>query len=322
MSGNNTMLTNNTTNYSASQACDSAASSIAVAGWCVFGIGITSNTLLFYFILRKLASGKRNDKLFLLNITIANFLALFGSLLGVVLSRGSIVSSAQNYCLLFHEIKFISLFANLTSMAGLCYDRYENVTLFPGQRKLSFKKSIKLVAVGAWVLPLILVPIAQVGFFVTVHQGKSICKVESNRTAYTSDIISFFALIVLVTLWITASEMVIRYSFRMIYSKLKQHRLETEKVLGIAKTVKEVNLKKQAELMIICYSICWIPFGIVAGLTAANIVNFHSCFYFGCQIVADASTATTPLVYLTMDKRFRFKFRKEKHRGNKSTTVT
>ena len=321
MSGNNTMLTNNTTNYSASQACDSAASSIAVAGWCVFGIGITSNTLLFYFVIKKLASSKRNDKLFLLNITVANFLSLFGSLLGVVLSRGSIVSSAQSYCILFDEIKFISLFANLTSMAGLCYDRYENVTLFPGQRKLSFGKSIKLVAFG-WALPLILIPGAFASFFSTNSHIKSICKVQRNRTAPTSEVISFFALIVLVSLWITASAIVIRYSFRMIYSKLKQHRLETEKVLGIAKTVKEVNLKKQAELMIICYSICWIPFGIVAGLTAANIVNFHSCFYFGCQIVADASTATTPLVYLTMDKRFRFKFRKEKHRGNKSTTVT
>ena len=206
-------------------------------------------------------------------------------------------------------------------MAGLCYDRYENVTLFPGQRKLSFGKSIKLVAIGAWVLPLILVPIVQVGFFVTVHEGKSICKVESNRTAPTSEVISFFALIVLVSLWITASAIVIRYSFRMIYSKLKQHRLETEKVLGTTKTVKEVNLKKQAEFMIICYSIFWIPFGIVAGLTAVNNINFHSCFYFGCQVASDASAATTPLVYLTMDKRFRFQFREEKYRGNKSTTV-
>ena len=202
------MSANNTTNYSATQACDSA-SSIAVAGWCVFCIGITSNALHFYSIVKILPSGKRNDKLSLSNITVANFLSLFGNLLGVlsiVLSRGNIVSSAQSYCLLFHEIKFISLFANLTSMAGLCYDRYEYVTLFPAQQKRSFKKSIKLVVVGARALPLILVPIAQVGFFVTILQGKSICKVERNRTAPTSH---FLALIVLVSLCITAGSTVI-----------------------------------------------------------------------------------------------------------------
>ena len=205
-------------------------------------------------------------------------------------------------------------------MAGLYYDCYENVTLFPAQRKLSFKKSIKLVAVG-WALSLILIPSAFASFVVTILEAKSICKMDSNRTVPTSEVISFFALIVLVSLWITAGSHVIGRSFHMIYSKLKQHRIETEKVLGTTKTVKEVNLKRQAEFMIICYSFCWIPFGIVAGLTAANVVNFHSCFYFGSLVVANAGAATTPLVYLTLDKRFRFKFRKEKYRGSKLTTV-
>ena len=307
-------------NHSNSETCGTAGSIIAAAGLCVFGFGVTANLLLLHFIVKKLAAGKRNDKLFLLNITVANFLSLFGSLLGEVLSRGNFLPTAQNYCLLFHQIKFITFFSNLTSMAGLCYDRYENVTLSPAQRKLSFEGSIKLVAVG-WALPLILTPIAQVGFLITIPQGRSICKMERNRTTPTSEVISFFAFIVLVSLWITASTIVIRYSFRMIYSKLKQHRLETEKVLGLRKTVKEVTLKNQAQFMIICYSICWIPFGIVAGLTAANVVNFHSCLYFGALVVASA--ATTPVVYLTMDKRFRFKFGKNfkgKYRASKSTS--
>ena len=54
--------------------------------------------------------------------------------------QGNIVSSAQNYCLLSHQIKFISLFSKLTSMAGLCYDRYMKMSRFQRSENVVFQE--------------------------------------------------------------------------------------------------------------------------------------------------------------------------------------
>ena len=285
--------------------CYAATVTVAVA-WNVFFIGLIANCVLLCIVFMKLASGRRSDKLHLLNIVVANLFSLFGSLLGEMLGRGNIIPSAQTYCLFYHQVSFISLFNNLTSMAALCYILYENIVKFPANRVFSFTLSLKITA-ASWILSLVLVPAAQSGFIIADKQGVGICKNNIDKTSIPAEAASFFSLIVLVTIWISVCTSIIRISLAGVASKLKQHREQTQQVLKNISLVKVVSFNKQAYVMVICYSMCWIPFGISAALTAANVISFHSCVYFACLVGAHVSAASTPLIYLAIDKRFRIK---------------
>ena len=283
------------------------ANTITILTACnVLIIGLFANIVLLLFVVKKLASGKRNDKLFLLNIMAANLLSLLGSLSGQILGKGNIIPSAQEYCLYYHMANFISLFNNLTSMSALCFILYENIVKFSGNRLFSFSLSLKVTA-ASWVLSLVLVPAAMLGFLITAKEGVSICHNSAGRTSSSQEVASFISLIVLVSIWITACATIIRKSLTGIYTKLKQHREQTERVLNNASTAKVVSFNKQAYIMTFCYSICWIPHGISAFLVALNVISFHSNVYFACLVAAHASAASTPLIYLTIDKRFRIK---------------
>ena len=311
------MSENNTTKESYFKVQCDRVNFISIIGWNVFGIGVVCNTLLLYLVVKKLTAGKRNDKLFLMSIIAANFVSLFGALLGEILSRRK--TSSFSYTFHFHMVNFLSLFTNLTSMSALCYDRYENVTKFPGQRRLSFGKSVKLVALS-WILPFVLISSSGLAFIKTNLLDDNKCNI-CNKVVTTWHIISFASLIFLVTLAISVNSLVISRFLWAIYSKLKKHRQETEKILGATRTAKEVNLKKQAVAMVVCYSVCWIPLGISAGLVASKIIYFQSCTYFGCLVASHGSTISTPLLYLTLDKRFRYKFNQslKKNYGPRTT---
>ena len=315
------MLGNNTTKESYSEGQCDRVNFLSIIGWNVFGIGVVCNILLLYLVVKKLAAGKRNDKLFLMNIIAANFVSLFGGLLGEIISRRK--TSSFSYMFYFHMVNFLSLFTNLAFMSALCYDRYENVTKFPGQRRLSFGKSVKLVAFS-WILSFVLILSSGLAFIKTNLLDAQKCKI-CNKVLTTWHIISFASLIILVTLAITVNSLVISRFLWAIYSKLKKHRQETEKILGATRTAKEVNLKKQAVTIAVCYCACWIPLGIAAGLVASKIIYFQSCIYFGCLIASHGSTISTPLLYLTLDKRFRFKFNhniKEKYGPGTTPSVS
>lgn len=259
---------------------------ISIVAWNVLFIGLCANIVLLCFVVKKLASGKRNDKMFLLNIIAANLFSLLGSLPEEILGRGNVILSAHVYCIYYHQANFVSLFNNLTSMAALCYILYENIAKFPGNRLLSFSLSLKVIA-ASWVLSLVLVPAAQTGFMIAAKQGVGICKM--GKANNSEEVASFFCLIALVTVWIAVSTSIMRISLKGIYTKLKQHRERTERVLHNVSAAKIVSFNKQAYMMTICYSICWIPHGISTLLVACNVISFHSCAYFACLVGAHAS---------------------------------
>ena len=171
----------------------------------------------------------RNDKLRLANIVASNLFSLLGSFLGELLSRGNIIPSAQKYCFLYHLISFISLFNNLTSMAALCYNLYENIVKFPGNRLLSFSTSLKIV-VASWISSQVLLSAAMSGFIIAQQEGADICKKDADKTTY-EQVVSFFCLIVLITIWISVFTTIVRISLTGVSSKLKQHRQQTENVM-------------------------------------------------------------------------------------------
>ncbi|XP_028409359.1 uncharacterized protein LOC114531964 [Dendronephthya gigantea] len=287
--------------------CSSYISTVTeIFAWHVFFVGLTTNLVFLYLVLKKLASGLRSDKLFLVNIVAANILSMLGSLPGEALGRGNTMPHAKTYCIFYHAANFISLFNNLTSMAALCYNMYENVIKYPGNRLLTLALSLKIV-VGSWVLSLVLVPTAQSGFLVADTKGFGMCKVGNNKVPLVEEIVSFFSLIVVVSIWITVTSVIMIKSLTGITSKLNEHISRTEQVLHNASRIKAISFKKQTLVMVSCYSISWIPFGVAALLTAIDFISFHSCVYFICLVVAHVSAATTPIIYLTIDKRFKVK---------------
>ena len=113
----------NTTDKNGTASDEHYAGTVTIVAACnVLFIGLLANTVLLTFVVKKLASGTRNDKLFLLNIIAANLLSLLGSLFGQILGKENIIPSAQEYCLYYHAANFISLFNNLTSI--VCFVFY------------------------------------------------------------------------------------------------------------------------------------------------------------------------------------------------------
>jgi hypothetical protein len=220
------LYTNETNYYECS--LTNVATVTAVVAWNVFFIGLFANIALVCLALKKLVS--RNDKLHLANIVASNLFSLLGSFLGELLSRGNIIPSAQKYCFLYHlQISFISLFNNLTSMAALCYNLYENIVKFPGNRLLSFSSSLKIV-VAIWISSQVLLSADMSGFIIAQQEGADICKKDADKTTY-EQVVSFFCLIVLITIWISVFTTIIRISLTGVSSKLKQHRQQTENVM-------------------------------------------------------------------------------------------
>ena len=242
-----------------------------IFAWNVIFIGLMANTTFVCLVLKKLTSGLRSDRLFLINIVAANILSLLGSLLVETMGRGNILPHAKAYCIFYHSANFISLFNNLTSMAALCYNLYENVVKFPGNRILTLALSLKIVT-GSWVLSLVLVPAAQSGFLIADAKGSGICKVHEDREPAVEEIVSFFSLIVVVSIWITVNSIIIAKSLTKIKTKLNEHISTNEQVLHNLSRVKAISFKKQTVAMLLSYSIFWIPFGFSASLVAVNFI--------------------------------------------------
>lgn len=278
---------------------------IAVVALHVFSLGLLVNIVFVFLVLKKLASWRRNDKIFLVNIVAANIVSFFGSLLGETLGRGKIFPSAQKHFVLYHQASFLSLFNNLVSMAALCYDLYENIVKFPGNRKMSFSLSLKLI-VACWILSPVFITLGQVGFIMVGNQG--IGNLSAHGSAGRPEMeekASLFTMVALVTIYISVFCCVIRIYLTGVSFELKKHREETKHTLGKEiKVAKVISFNRQAYVLVFTYSICWIPFGCSAVLTALEVISFHSCTYFACLVGAHVSAAITPLIYLAIDKRF------------------
>lgn len=278
---------------------------IAGFGWGVFAVGLFVNIILLCLVLKKLSAGRRNDKLFLLIIIAVNLLSIFGGLGGQLLGRLNFVPSAKRFCLIYNHILFISFFNNLASMAALCFITYENIIKFPSNRLLDFQLSVKIIAANFF-LSVILVPIAHSGLFVTVTEGNSTC--ETHKKTYTGgEQASLACLIILTTIWIGTCSRIIRTSLEKIHSKLKEHHDETLRVLQQTSRAKIISFHRQAIAMCIFYSIFWIPHGVLAALMSAEVVSYYSCAYFAGLVAAHTTAVSTPVIYLTIDKRFRIK---------------
>jgi ribosomal protein S25 len=112
-------------------------------------------------------------------------------------------------------------------MAALCYNLYENIVKFPGNRLLSFSSSLK-IEVASWISSQVLLSAAMSGFIIVQQEGADICKKDADKTTY-EQVVSFFCLIVLITIWISVFTTIIRIiSLSGVFSKLKQHRQQTE----------------------------------------------------------------------------------------------
>lgn len=233
------------------------------------------------FYLEKINGGKTKRQTISAYIIVAIFIFLLGGTLGDIPGRQEILPLIQNYSVACLKPDESHILVYLTSMVALCYDRNENFTKFPGQQRLSFRKSTTIV-IGAWALAVLLIPTAQPGSYVQYAQGHVSCT-QRNRKKIPSQIAENYAMVILTTIWIMFHAEVIRRSRWAIYSKLKQHRQETKQVLSRTKSVKEVSLKKQVVAMAIGYSICWIPFSIAASLATVKVISLLeklSFFFF------------------------------------------
>ncbi|XP_043853190.1 vertebrate ancient opsin-like [Dromiciops gliroides] len=185
---------------------------------------------------------------------------------------------------------------SLISLAILSYERYRTLTLCP-RRGADYQKAILAVA-SSWLYSLVWTVPPLIGWssYGTEGAGTS-CSVH--WTSKSVESVSYIMCLFIFCLVIPILIMIYFYG-RLLYT-VKQ----VGKIRKTAARKREYHVLFMVVTAVICYLICWVPYGMIALLATfgppgmvspvANIIP---------SILAKSSTVCNPIIYILMNKQF------------------
>ncbi|XP_044526421.1 opsin-3-like [Gracilinanus agilis] len=233
----------------------------------------------------------------LLNISISDMLVcLSGTTLSFASSiRGRWIGGTHG-CRWYGFANSCFGIVSLVSLAILSYERYRTLTLCPGQGA-DYQKALLAVA-GSWLYSLVWTVPPLIGWssYGTEGAGTS-CSVH--WTSKSVESVSYIMCLFIFCLVIPILVMVYFYG-RLLYA-VKQ----VGKIRKTAARKREYHVLFMVVTAVICYLICWVPYGMIALLATfgppgmvspvANVVP---------SILAKSSTVCNPIIYVLMNKQF------------------
>ncbi|XP_036612761.1 vertebrate ancient opsin-like [Trichosurus vulpecula] len=233
----------------------------------------------------------------LLNISISDMLAcLSGTTLSFASSiRGRWIGGYHG-CRWYGFANSCFGIVSLISLAILSYERYRTLTLCPRQGT-DYQKSLLAVA-GSWLYSLVWTVPPLIGWSSYGAEGAGMsCSVH--WTSKSVESVSYIMCLFIFCLVIPILFMVYFYG-RLLYT-VKQ----VGKIRKSAARKREYHVLFMVVTAVICYLICWVPYGMIALLATfgppgvvspvANIVP---------SILAKSSTVCNPIIYILMNKQF------------------
>ena len=231
----------------------------------IFITGTTGNSVVLNFFrsqrnVRRLST----DKLFLLNICYNNLIACCISLPihymdFTLIPQKILPQTVANCCLCLFRLTLTTLFGCLGvgfSSSRFCFDRYETLVKYNQSRLLTPKKAFK-VTVVSWITAYVMIILAMTGFAVDVNRGSSICMVHTGDHQLeetNSFIFSSLAIIVVVTVWLTSSNIIILFSLYFVSRQIKHHMVTVRDTLGTRQTLREIKLVRQC-CSVLCFGL-------------------------------------------------------------------
>ncbi|NWY10188.1 OPSP protein, partial [Aphelocoma coerulescens] len=186
---------------------------------------------------------------------------------------------------------------SLISLAVLSYERYSTLTLCH-KRSDDYRKALLAVG-GSWIYSLVWTVPPLLGWSSYGIEGAGTsCSVRwsSESAESTSYIICLFIFCLVVPV------MVMMYCYGRLLYLVKQ----------VGKTHKNAARKREYHVLfmvittVICYLVCWIPYGVIALLATfgkPGVVTPVTSII--PSILAKSSTVCNPIIYILMNKQVR-----------------
>ncbi|OWK61042.1 Pinopsin [Lonchura striata] len=195
--------------------------------------------------------------------------------------------------ILERELVFVGV-VSLISLAVLSYERYSTLTLCH-KRSDDFRKALLAVA-GSWIYSLVwtVPPLLGWSSYGVEGAGTS-CSVRwsSESAESTSYIICLFVFCLVVPV------MVMVYCYGRLLYAVKQ----VGKIHKNAARKREYHVLFMVITTVICYLVCWIPYGVIALLATFGkpgaVTPITSIIP---SILAKSSTVCNPIIYILMNK--------------------
>ena len=276
----------------------------------IFITGITDNSIFFNY-LRSQRNVHRSptDKLFLLNICYNNLIACCISLPihymdFVLFAKEILPRTVANWLCLFRLITlFGCLGIGVFLLAAVCFDRYETLVKYNQSRLLTQNKTFKITVVS-WITAYVMIVPAMTGFAVDINTGSSICMahMDPQLQKTKSFIFSSLAVIVVVTAWLTSSNIIIFLSLYFVSRQIKHHIMTVRETLEARQTLQDIKVVRAAVYFVVAYVTLWIPFGVARGMKNSISSPFVDCFFAVSYTLSYFTFAVIPFLYIMTDK--------------------
>ncbi|XP_078514116.1 parapinopsin-like [Lissotriton helveticus] len=255
------------------------------------------NNFIVLILFCKFKTLRTPVNMMLLNISISDMLVCVS---GTTLSFASSIYGqwigGEYGCRWYGFVNSCFGIVSLISLAILSYERYSTLTLC-NRRGPDFRKAFLAVS-GSWLYSLIWTVPPLLGWSrYDVEGAGTSCSVR--WTSETPDSVSYIICLFIFCLVIPVMVMIYCYG-RLMYA-VKQ----VGKIRKSAARKREYHVLFMVITTVICYLVCWMPYGVVALLATFGspgvITPVASVIP---SILAKSSTVFNPIIYILMNKQF------------------
>ncbi|XP_005307024.1 vertebrate ancient opsin-like [Malaclemys terrapin pileata] len=255
------------------------------------------NNFIVLILFCKFKTLRNPVNMLLLNISASDMLVCIS---GTTLSFASNIHGrwigGEYGCMWYGFVNSCFGIVSLISLAILSYERYSTITLC-NKRGSDYQKALLAVG-GSWLYSLIWTVPPLIGWSSYGIEGAGTsCSVR--WTSKTAESVSYIICLFIFCLVIPVMVMIYCYG-RLLYA-VKQ----VGKIRKNAARKREYHVLFMVITTIICYLICWMPYGVIALLATFGSPGAVSpVAYVIPSILAKSSTVFNPIIYILMNKQF------------------
>ncbi|KAJ8350801.1 hypothetical protein SKAU_G00259310 [Synaphobranchus kaupii] len=261
---------------------------------CIMIFGFLNN-LLVLILFCKFKTLRTPVNMLLLNISVSDMLVcLFGTTLSFASSiRGQWLVGTHG-CMWYGFINSCFGIVSLVSLAMLSYDRYSTLTVY-NRRAPDYRKPLMAVG-GSWLYSLLwtVPPLLGWSSYGLEGAGTSCSVTWTERTAWSH---SYIICLFIFCLVLPIAAMVYCYG-RLLYT-VKQ----VGRIRRTATRRREYHILLMVITTVVCYLLCWMPYGVVALMATFGRPGIISPIASVVpSLLAKSSTVINPLIYILMNK--------------------
>ncbi|XP_074839354.1 parapinopsin-like [Carettochelys insculpta] len=255
------------------------------------------NNLIVLILFCKFKALRNPVNMLLLNISASDMLVcISGTTLSFVSNIHGRWIGGEYGCMWYGFVNSCFGIVSLISLAILSYERYTTLTLC-NKHGSDYQKAL-LAVCGSWLYSLIWTVPPLVGWSSYGIEGAGTsCSVR--WTSESAESVSYIVCLFIFCLVIPVMVMIYCYG-RLLYA-VKQ----VGKIRKNAARKREYHVLFMVITTVICYLICWMPYGVIALLATFGRPGAVSpVAYIIPSILAKSSTVCNPIIYILMNRQF------------------